>query len=286
MLSKDQIESYRHNGFVKVESLFSRKEVSELADDMVRIIEEWGEETIGWRGPWRQHYLEEEEELNTKAVFLHNPQSYSSAWGRSIFHEGLVSCVRDLVGDSVQWHHTVLHAKPPEKGTPFPMHQDYPFYPHDGPDFVDCLLHLDDAPFESGALQVVPGSHKGGPLEHNLGPDTAPHLPPENYHPDSVDTVTIPAKAGDVIFFSYLAIHWSDCNRTNEWRKAVRFGFHHTDMQPVGRAEDDPHRIDYDNILDRNDNTVVIGFRPNQDESRVGATGSVQSKEEVPAAAR
>ena len=134
MLSQEQIDAYRRDGYVKVEGLFSPDETAELGAEMVRIIEEWGEETIGWRGPWRDRYLEEEERLKTKAVFLHNPHFYSAAWGRVIFHQRLVGCVRDLVGDSVQWHHTCLHAKPPERGTPFPMHQDYPFYPHDGPD--------------------------------------------------------------------------------------------------------------------------------------------------------
>lgn len=279
MLSKEQIDTYHSDGYVKVESLFSPDEVTALSGDMVRIIEEWGEQTIGWKGPWRDRYLADEERQNTKAVFLHNPQHYSGVWGRVIFHEKMLSCVTDLVGNSVQWHHTVLHAKPPQRGTPFPMHQDYPFYPHNGTAYVDCLLHLDDAPIDSGALQVVKGSHEKGPLEHVLGPDTAPHLPPDIYHPDKVETVTIPAKAGDIIFFNYLTIHWSDCNRTDEWRKAVRFGYHHTDLRPIGRAEDDPHRIDADNVLERNRNTIVVGFRPNRLEARQLATGSIQSNE-------
>ena len=281
MLSQEQIDAYHRDGYLKVEGLFSEAEAAELSDDMVRIIEEWGEETIGWKGPWRDGYLDEEERESTKAVFLHNPHFYSAAWGRAVFHEGLVSCVKDLVGESVQWHHAVLHAKPPERGTPFPMHQDYPFYPHDGPNFVDCLLHLDDAPLESGALRVVPGSHKKGPLEHVLGPDTAPHLPMDVYHPDKVVSVPVPAKKGDVTFFSYLTIHWSDCNRTDQWRKAVRFGYHNTAMRPVGRAEDDPHRIDPDNILERNSNMIVSGFRGNESETRQKAVGSVQPKAET-----
>lgn len=38
------------------------------------------------------------------------------------------------------------------------------------------------------------------------------YLPPEEYHPDKVETVAVPAKAGDVIFFSYCTIHWSNVN--------------------------------------------------------------------------
>ena len=84
MLSPERIEAYHQNGFVKVEGLFSESEVEELAGDMVAIIEQWGEETIGWKGPWRDRYLDQEERANTKAVFLHNPEFYSAAWGRAV----------------------------------------------------------------------------------------------------------------------------------------------------------------------------------------------------------
>ena len=261
MLTKKEIDAYNRDGFLRVEGLFTDEETEQLATGMIRIIEQWGQETIGWKGPWRDRYLPAEEQLNTKAVFMHNPHFYSAAWGRVIFHPKLVGCLEDLIGGTIQWHHTVLHAKPPELGTPFPMHQDYPFYPHDGPGFVDCLLHLDDTPKESGCLCVVPGSHKLGPLDHIMGPETAPHLPTDEFHPDKLDYVEIPANSGDVIFFSYQAIHWSNCNRTNSWRKSVRFGSHNATLRPIGRADNDPYRIDMENILDRKDSIIVSGFR-------------------------
>jgi phytanoyl-CoA hydroxylase len=242
MLNTTQIDAYKHDGYLKVAGLFSPQEVEALEAEMNWIIKEWwGEESIGWRGPWRDHYLSEEERRNTKAVFIGNPQFYSAAWGRIIFHEGLVGCLQDLIGHNVQWHHTILHGKPPQLGTPFPMHQDYPFYPHDGPDFVDCLVHLDDTPIDSGCLRVVPGSHKDGPLEHITGEHTRPYLPTDKYHPDKVETVAVPARAGDVIFFSYCTIHWSDVNRTNQWRKSVRIGYHSSQMRPVGMDATQPN---------------------------------------------
>ena len=127
---------------------------------------------------------------------------------------------------------------------------------------------------------MVPGSHKLGPLVHNLGADTSPHLPPETYHPDKLDSVEVPANVGDVIFFNYQTIHWSDCNRTDAWRKSVRFGYHRTDLRPIGRAEDDPHRIDMENILDRKDSIIVAGFRDKEgsETSAYTVPASVQAK--------
>ncbi|NKB71353.1 MAG: hypothetical protein GKR89_30125 [Candidatus Latescibacteria bacterium] len=259
MLTREQVEAYKRDGYVKVEGLFEAGQVETLGAEMDWIIGEWwGEDSIGWRGPWRDHYLPAGQQEATRAVFLPNPQQYSAAWGRVLYHEGLVDGVRSLIDGPVQWHHTILHGKPPERGTPFPMHQDYPFYPHDGPAFVDCLLHLDDTPLESGCLQVVPGSQAQGPLEHITGDHTRPYLSPEQYHPDRLPTVPVPARAGDVIFFSYYLIHWSDLNQTPDWRRSVRIGFHAAGLRPVGLAAGEPYH-----------KMMVGGLKERQDEPKL-----------------
>ena len=53
-----------------------------------------------------------------------------------------------------------------------------------------------------------------------------------------------------MIFFSYNMIHWSDCNRTGDWRKSVRFGFHDARLRPPNKKPEDL----YNNI-------VVAGFK-------------------------
>jgi phytanoyl-CoA hydroxylase len=259
MLTQSQIDTYHHDGYLKVEKLLSSAEVDELNQEMRWLIDEWwGEDSIGWRGPWRKAYLDEDEQETTKAVFISNPHTYSATWSRILFHTGIVGALQHLIGRNIQWHHTVLHAKPPEKGTPFPMHQDFPFYPHDGPDFVDCLVHLDETPLESGALRVVPGSHKAGPIEHITGEHTRPYLPPEIYHPDITDSVPIPANPGDVIFFSYYTIHWSDVNRTDQWRKSVRIGYHTPETRPIGKPPEEP-----------NNNLMVSGTKAHHHEPKL-----------------
>ena len=62
----------------------------------------------------------------------------------------------------------------------------------------------------------------------------------------------ISARAGDVIFFSYYTIHWSNVNRIDQWRRSVRFGFHNSEMCPVGKEPEEP----YNNI-------IVAGFKEN-----------------------
>ena len=71
MLTRSQVDAYHREGYVKVEHLLSSSEAEELNEDMQWIIDEWwGEDSIGWRGPWREAYLEEDEQLATRAVFI------------------------------------------------------------------------------------------------------------------------------------------------------------------------------------------------------------------------
>ena len=66
-------------------------------------------------------------------------------------------------------------------------------------------------------MRVVPGSHKRGPLEHQSEGNW--HLPLKQYPLES--TVACPARAGDVLFFSYLTVHGSGINVSEEARTTV-----------------------------------------------------------------
>jgi phytanoyl-CoA hydroxylase len=130
----------------------------------------------------------------------------------------MTSIAAAIIGtENVQLHHTKMFIKPPEKGSPFPMHQDHPFFPHERHSMIAAIFHFDDAPLEKGCVCVVPGSHKLGPLPHD--PAGSWHLPFEDYPLESA--VPCPARAGDVLFFSYLTIHGSGINASNEARTTV-----------------------------------------------------------------
>src|SRR5207248_8957699 len=62
---------------------------------------------------------------------IHNVQYHSAYFMRVIMDERLTGVVAQLIGDDVQLHHTKYHVKPPTVGAPFPMHEDYPYFPHE-----------------------------------------------------------------------------------------------------------------------------------------------------------
>lgn len=214
MLTQEQIQFYQDNGYLLVKGLFSPEEAAEfrrLGHELIDRI--YQNETVDatWRG------AREITEVPTKLLHCHDVQFYDAAFSRLIVDDRLTGAAADVMGTpNVQLHHTKMFIKPPEKGSPFPMHQDYPFFPHDKNTMIAAIIHFDNAPIEKGCVRVVPGSHKLGPLPTS---NTGNHLDIHEYPVE--DATPCPAEPGDVLFFSYLTIHGSGLNLSNEPRTTL-----------------------------------------------------------------
>jgi len=215
MLTDQQKQFYADNGYVLVSGLLTpeeaamyRQETHDLAHRLSAVREinaTWGSADSVTKGK------------ATQLLHCHDVQFQSAAFSRLLVNERLAGVATDLIGPNVQLHHTKMFIKPPEKGSPFPMHQDAPFFPHENHSMIAAIIHFDDAPIEKGCVRVVPGSHKRGMLPHIATGSW--HLSPEEY-PVS-EAVPCEAKAGDALFFSYLTIHGSGINESQEARTTV-----------------------------------------------------------------
>jgi ectoine hydroxylase-related dioxygenase (phytanoyl-CoA dioxygenase family) len=226
MLTQEQIAFFNENGFLRIPQIFPPDEVEALRSELDQLIQDWSTTNMGWTGPWRQVYMTPDVEKRSMLTHLHDLHFYSTAWCRAVTNPHLAAALGDLIGPNVELHHTTLHIKPPETGMPFPLHQDSPFYQHEGFGYVDAIVHLDDTNDENGCLRFVPGSHKQGHIEHVTQVDgvaVSPHLPTDVWPLDA--TVPCPAKAGDIIAFSIYTVHGSYVNRTSRFRRLVRLGY-------------------------------------------------------------
>jgi ectoine hydroxylase-related dioxygenase (phytanoyl-CoA dioxygenase family) len=219
------LSTFREQGFLRLESVFEPDEVAVLSDELDRLIDEWAHESMGWSGDWREEYLDPDQREATSLIAMHDLQQYSEPYLRMVSDPRLVTPVAQIVGGDAELHHSTLHAKPPDEGTPFPMHQDWAFYKHHGSplQYVDALVHVDDVPPERGPLRFVEGSHQQGALEHIEGEGQTPHLPTDEYPLE--EATEVPAEAGDVILMSYHTIHGSRQNRAESMRRLVRVGY-------------------------------------------------------------
>lgn len=217
MLTHEQLAFYQENGYILVQGLFSPEEAAHLRQECHALAERLSAHR-DIDATWGSARTAVAEAKATKILHCHDVQFFSAAFSRIIVDERLTGVAADIIGSpNVQLHHTKMFIKPPEKGSPFPMHQDYPFFPHDRHSMIAAICHFDDAPIEKGCVRVVPGSHKLGPLQHQ--PEGAWHLPFEQYPIESA--IPCPAKAGDVLFFSYLTVHGSGINVSSEARTTV-----------------------------------------------------------------
>ena len=261
MLTQQQIDFFNENGFLRVEQVFPPAELAQMSSDLDDIINTFADWGAAWKGEWRKEYMEEEENKKAVLVAIHELHHYSASWTRGLTKLELADAVGGLLGsECVEIHHSTLHAKAPGAGMPFPMHQDVPFYPHTDGRYVDALVHLDDATEENGCIKFLAGSHKLGPLEHISGPEVTPHLPTDQYR--LADAVSVPAKAGDVVFFHLWTVHGSNVNRTPNWRRLVRVGFRDPrNRQTGGQAMGRP-------------GLVVRGTRPKAEGMEVNVYGN------------
>lgn len=241
MLTPGQIADYHARGFLHVPGVYAPDEMDALDADLDWLMDAWAATEMGWTGPWRQALMDPETEKKAQLTSLHDLHFYSVAWMRAATHPGLAEILADLLGPAVELHHLTLHAKPPETGHPFPLHQDNAFYGHTDGRYIDVLLHLDDTCHANGEIRFLEGSHRAGALPHITetaeGPCT-PHLPTDEY--SLADTEPVPARRGDVVLFNIFCVHGSHINTTDRVRRMVRMGYRdpanaQIDGQSLGR---------------------------------------------------
>jgi len=261
MLTADQVAFYQENGYVLVQGMFTKEEAAAYRRECHELMERlsrsrnmdatWGS-ARGIAGAQA-----------TKVLHCHDVQFQSAAFGRLILDDRLTSAAAQVIGgENVQLHHTKMFIKPAEKGSPFPLHQDYPYFPHDRHSMIAAIIHFDDAPLEKGCVRVVPGSYKRGPLQHQG--EGGWHLSPEEY---PIERATpCPAKAGDALLFSYLTIHGSGLNTSAEARTTVLVQMRDPEDPPTVRAHES-----------RGQGMILRGIDP--------SCSTVKPSSEVPAAA-
>ncbi|CAM3212299.1 Phytanoyl-CoA dioxygenase family protein [Sphingomonas antarctica] len=217
-MTPEQREFYDENGYVLVPGMFSPEEAADYRARIHAIADKQGETDATWASV----------SGDTKIQHSHDIQFKDAAFTRLLTDQRLTDMAQDIIGPNVQLHHNKMFIKPPEKGSPFPMHQDFPYFPHRDHSMIAAILHFDDAPVEKGCVCVYPGTHKLGPLPAE-GSDH--HVSTELY---PIERATpIPAKAGDALFFHYLLVHGSGVNVSDEARTTLLIQLRDPADQPL-----------------------------------------------------
>lgn len=236
-LDSDAASTYRRFGYYLARGLFTRAEAQTLRDEGHAIVDRLRMQH-DVHGAWQTSRTGEPNGTQADQGVLHHchdVQLHSGLFTQMLCDDRLGSAFATLMGtENVQLHHNKLFIKAPERGAPFPLHQDWPFFPHRNETPVAAIVHLDEATEAKGCVHVVPRSHRRGRIAHTG--DKQFYL--EDGAVDMAHTVPVPAEAGDVLFFSYLTVHGSGVNTSDEarttWLIQVR--------DPADSPTEDRHR--------------------------------------------
>lgn len=232
---------FAENGYYHAKGVFAPEEVAALETDFDKIVRQLlgsGEEVNArWGGP----EMEKLGAAGTRIFHTHNVQRYSALWLRALMAERFLAPIRAILGEDIVLHHSKLFQKPSENGSPFPMHQDWSYFPTVKDSMIAGIIHVSDADDEMGCLRVYPGSHRLGRLESSGGMVTAgsalADYPLEGALP-------LEAKAGDVVFFHYFTLHGSKPNVSSRVRKTVLAQFYAgTDAVEEGNKHPDERLV-------------------------------------------
>ncbi len=128
----------------------------------------------------------------------------------------MVNPMEQLLGGEVYHYHHKMMLKEPRVGGAWEWHQDYGYWYNNGclyPHMASCLIGIDAANKENGCLQVVPGSHHLGRINHGVvGNQTGADLERVEKVLERMEVVYCELEPGDAFWFHSNVLHRSDAN--------------------------------------------------------------------------
>lgn len=223
--SPDIAQSFAENGFFLAKGVFSPIEIRELETDFDRIVAQLVESKEEINATWSGPEMDRLGAQKLVVLHTHNVQQFSAVWHRAFMSERYLAVAEAILGPNIVLHHSKLFQKPPENGAPFPMHQDWTYFPTLRDTMIAGIIHVSEATDQMGCLRVYPGTHKLGRIEGTSGNSESELLARYPIEKAAV----IEAEPGDVLFFHYFTIHGSMPNRSNKTRKTVLVQMHSGD---------------------------------------------------------
>ncbi len=158
------------------------------------------------------------------------------AWADEIVHHPvLLDAVEDVIGPDILLFHFTLQTKEARRPTFVEWHQDDAYFHLDPAEQVTAWVALSEASERSGAIRMIPGSHKRGladhydnPHEHNLirrGQTIAGYGPR--------DGVLAPLRAGEMSLHHTHTIHASGPNDSDDRRIGLTLSYVPTRVRPT-----------------------------------------------------
>lgn len=215
MLTQEQVDLYRTNGYIVVENVISAEEIAELR----RVTDEFVEKSREVTEHTKVFDLEPGHTPEAPRLRrLKNPAVLHPIYDRMLRHDYILDSVSQLIGQNIRHQACKLNMKSAGFGSPVEWHQDFAFGGDTtNDDMLSVGLAIDDMTQENGCLLFVPGSHKGPIYNHYQNDVFVGAITDPNFKPDNA--VPIEVKAGGITIHHTRTLHASAPNVTGQSRR-------------------------------------------------------------------
>ena len=229
---------YRHDGYVVIRRLLTEQHVAACLDALTRLAEAPGtaagqnrEQAFVALEAAIDHVQVESAQRIDLVRKLGNFTDFDPALMRAAMSAKLHAILDRIIGCGRMLLQEMALVKPPRIGGEKPWHQDAAYFRGSDPSLMfGVWIALDPATRENGCMEVIPGSHRAGPV---------PHIPHEDINlctirPDHLHAegrTAVPLDPGDALIFHSLTHHYTAANRTNLRRRALQFHYHQIGME-------------------------------------------------------
>jgi phytanoyl-CoA hydroxylase len=213
MLSQAHVQTYREQGYLIMPAFFTAEEARLLyrtsTDDTV--ISEKSYELLDASG------------FKTRLALWYTPGD--DVYGLMSRSRRMVTAVEQLLEGKAAHYHSKVMQKAPRTGGAWEWHQDYGYWYKNGflfPHMLSVMIALTPSVKENGCLQVLPGSHQMGRIEHlNTGEQVGADPAKVEAYAKLQQVVYCELQPGDALFFHCNLLHCSGQNTSENPRWSI-----------------------------------------------------------------
>jgi phytanoyl-CoA hydroxylase len=208
-MNSQQIATYRREGFLHTPGILTAAEATDLRDRFLAATGRAQNHAAGYAGQVFDQYVNLWQQ--TDATLLDGLAR----------HSRMRATATALAGEPLRLWHDHLLVKRARNEVPTEWHHDQPFWPHEqGETALSAWVALVDVPQIRGCMSYIPGSHRHTELaaqDLQNATDLFHRCPQLQWQP----SVTVPVKAGDVVWHHARTAHRAEANRSEVDRVVV-----------------------------------------------------------------